>query len=706
VFKGLAKKSTFSYYLVSESFLSLTLSIRQMKQYCFLFIFQLLVLNGLLFSQQSRPVVSKEPSWISINKVDYSQTSLDKDAKDGYINISLEKQISLAEKSRYTRSSRKIISQAGVQNGSEISVSYDPSYEQLIFHSIRIIRKDETINKLDLSKIKVVHQEEDMTDFIYNGQLDAILILEDVRQGDIIEYSYTLKGFNPIFKNKYSDSYSMNFGVPIYQVYYKLAVPAGRKINIKYLNQQPVATVSAVGGQQVYEWRSNNIPSVVLQDFMPSWYDPYSQVLVSEFNSWKEVNNWAMELFPAKKTLSAPLQKKIGEIEKDYTNDADRTKAALQFVQDDIRYMGIEMGENSHKPADPSKIFAQRFGDCKEKSYLLCCMLNAMNIDACPVLINTVSKKNINALLPAPTNFDHVTVRIKLDSQFYWFDPTISYQRGDIKNIFYPDYQAGLVIDAATDTLNAIEFRNISSVHVKEYFKVSAMSGGGTLVVTSTFQGSEADDLRNAFNSETISEKMTSYQKFYATYFEDIKADSLTFTDDDSTGIFTTKEYYSIPNFWTLEKSGMKKFSFSAFTINSVIYKPKEKERTMPFRLLYPAKYTEELVIDLPEDWKVTDSETHLKNSNFTLNSRFYCLLNQVYLTTEYESLKDHTTLEESAKYFKDLKEYDDAADFEISSGDDTLLKKDGGNSAVNILTAVVLIGALFAAVAWWSKKH
>jgi hypothetical protein len=498
----------------------------------------------------------------------------------------------------------------------------------------------------------------------------------------------------------------MNFGVPVYQVYYKLAAPAGRKINFKYLNQQPVATISSAGGQQVYEWRSSNIPSVVLQDFMPSWYDPYSQVLVSEFISWKEVNNWAMELFPAKKALSAPLQKKIGEIEKAYTNDADRTKAALQFVQDDIRYMGIEMGENSHKPADPSKIFAQRFGDCKEKSYLLCCMLNALHIDASPVLINTVSKKNINAMLPAPTNFDHVTVRIKLDNQFYWFDPTISYQRGDIKNIFYPDYQAGLVIDAATDTLSAIEFRNISSVHVKEYFKVGAMSGGGTLVVTSTFQGSEADDLRNAFNSETISEKMTSYQKFYATYFEDIKADSLTFADDDSTGIFTTKEYYSLPNFWTLEKSGMKKFSFSAFTINSVIYKPKEKERTMPFRLLYPAKYTEELVIDLPEDWKVTDSETHLKNNNYILNSRFYCLLNQVYLTTEYESLKDHTIQEESAKYFKDLKEYDDAADFEITSGDDTLLKKDSGNSAVNILTAAVLIGALFAAVAWWSKKH
>jgi len=223
-----------------------------MKQFFFLFIFQLLLFNSLLFSQHSKPVATKEPDWISLNKVDYSRTNLDKNALDGYIEISFEKQVSLAEQSTYIRSSRKIISQAGVQNGSEISVSYDPSYEQLIFHTIRINRKGETLNRLHLSKFKVLHQEEDMTDFIYNGELDALLILEDVRQGDIIEYSYTLKGFNPIFKNKYSDSYSFDFSVPVYQVYYKLIVPAGRQINFKYLNQQPSATISTVNGQQVY----------------------------------------------------------------------------------------------------------------------------------------------------------------------------------------------------------------------------------------------------------------------------------------------------------------------------------------------------------------------------------------------------------------------------------------------------------------------
>ena len=671
----------------------------------FLFVIQILFYSNSLFSQSGKPSISKEPSWISQNIIDYSRTSLDKYAADGYIDISCEKQISLADKSEYVRRSKKIISQAGVQNASEISVSFDPSYEQLIFHSIHIIRNGEILNRLQLSKIKTVHQEKELTNFIYNGLLNAILILEDVRQGDIIEYSYTIKGFNPIFKNKYAEVYSMEYGVPVYEIYYKLIVPSERKMSFKNLNLtlQPVTT--SINGQQVYEWHRKNVSPIILQDYTPSWYDPYAKILVSEFNSWKEVNDLEMELFPLKKLLSQALLKKIKEIQTTYNTDDERAQRALRFVQDDIRYMGIEMGENSHRPADPSKVFAQRFGDCKEKSYLLCCILNALGIEANPVLINTDIKKNISTLLPALTDFDHVTVRVKLGNVYYWFDPTIAYQRGNIKNLFYPDYQAGLVISDTTASLTSIGFRNISSLHVQDYFTVRSMFGGGYLKVVSVFQGSTADEQRNNFNNQSISELMTSYQKFYASYYEDIKADSLTYTDNDSTGIFITTEYYHIPNFWTEDKSKGNKFSFSPFIINNILRRPKEKDRTMPFKLLFPAKYQEDITVDLPQNWKVTEDETHLKNASYACNSKFYCVDNKVRLITEYENFRDNVTIDEASNYFRDLNKYDKIASFEISLGGE-----EGSNSSPktgnkNILSTILLLGVITGGFIWWNKR-
>ena len=87
------------------------------------------------------------------------------------------------------------------------------------------------------------------------------------------------------------------------------------------------------------------------------------------------------------------------------------------------------------------------------------------------------------------------------------------------------------------------------------------------------------------------------------------------------------------------------------------------------------------------------------------LNSRFYSVANKVYLTTDYENFKDHATIDESAAYFKDLKEYEDEANFEVTSGEDALVKRDKAGSATDILTGIVLMGALVGGVIWWGKK-
>jgi hypothetical protein len=104
------------------------------------------------------------------------------------------------------------------------------------------------------------------------------------------------------------------------------------------------------------------------------------------------------------------------------------------------------------------------------------------------------------------------------------------------------------------------------------------MTGAGTLLVTTIYQGSSADNVRSQFNNQSITELMTSFRKFYAVYYENIKADSLTYIDDDHTGVFTTKEYYTIPDFWIADEQHVSKFIFSAFVINNILTRPKEKD--------------------------------------------------------------------------------------------------------------------------------
>lgn len=651
-----------------------------------------------------KPSAGASPAWVTVNKLDYDDKKLDREAEDGYVDVTFEKQVSLAEQAVYVKHSYRIISEAGVQNRSQITVDFDPSYQHLTFHTINIIRNGQIVNRLDLSKIKTIHQESELNEFIYNGTQQALLFVDDVRKGDVLEYSYTLKGFNPIFNSKYSDEFTTAFSSPIYNLYYKIITPVGRVINIKNRNESTTATVHTTATDEVFEWKKTAVPSLHPDDHLPSWYNPFPVIMVSEYSNWKEVNNWALPLFPKNIPLSKELQQKIQEIKSGYTTDEARAGAALRFVQDDIRYMGIEMGVHSHKPGDPNKIFSQRFGDCKEKSYLLCTMLNAMGIEANPVLISTDDKRALQDELPSPYDFDHLTARAKINGTYHWFDATIAYQRGGLNNISYPDYQYGLVITDTTTALTAIKPHAMGEENISEVFTVSDMSGNATLKVTTAYTGAFADGERQSFNNNSNYDMLQQMKKFYAFYFEKIKADSLSFTDNDSTGIFTTTEYYTIKDFWTSEK-GIKKATLSPFVISSLVKKPGDQIRTMPYAIDYAGKYHEEITVTLPEKWDADTSSFNVGTSSFAYNGKFTVEGNQLRMVYNFETYKDHVAANETDDYLTNVKSAADVESYKLTYGSEiakTTLSTRTHNGIYVTVGFFILIGG----VIWWTQRR
>jgi hypothetical protein len=82
---------------------------------------------------------------------------------------------------------RKITDNVGVQEGSSISINYDPTYQGLILHKIEVLREGEIINKLNLNDFQNIRQESNSESYIYDGSLNAIANLADIRNGDILD---------------------------------------------------------------------------------------------------------------------------------------------------------------------------------------------------------------------------------------------------------------------------------------------------------------------------------------------------------------------------------------------------------------------------------------------------------------------------------------------------------------------------------------
>src|SRR5262249_11813697 len=128
------------------------------------------------------------------------------------------------------------------------------------------------------------------------------------------------------------------------------------------------------------------------------------------------------------------------------TAPSEKVLAALRFVQDEVRYVGIELGTASHQPSQPATVLARRFGDCKDKALLLCALLRQAGIDAQPALVDSRRGAGLDEWHPSPIAFDHAVVRLSLDGREYWVDPTLTGQGGALPEMFVPSYDRALVL--------------------------------------------------------------------------------------------------------------------------------------------------------------------------------------------------------------------------------------------------------------------
>jgi hypothetical protein len=73
----------------------------------------------------------------------------------------------------------------GVQKDATLRMDFNPGYQTLTLYWARIWRGAQHLDRLDTNQVKIVQQEWELDQFVLNGQKSAVLVLNDVRVGDI-----------------------------------------------------------------------------------------------------------------------------------------------------------------------------------------------------------------------------------------------------------------------------------------------------------------------------------------------------------------------------------------------------------------------------------------------------------------------------------------------------------------------------------------
>jgi hypothetical protein len=669
----------------------------------------LCILTLVSFAQRKNFYVNRtEPSWIvKLSPKAYKVNA--KDVSDGYYMGLVEKQNHVELKEEYRHNIREIISQSGVQNGSEISVTYDPGFQKLTFHKIIVWRNNHPIDKLVASQFKILQNEKELSKFIYSGTFDAYLILDDVRKGDRIEYAYTIKGQNPIIGDKYTNTFYFEGSSSYGREYTNLIVSNKRKLNFKNFNfdQKPVS--HDVGGMRVYEWESNLTKTHRSPDYEPSWYVAEKYTQVSEYDSWSDVVNWGLKVNSYPDLKTPLLDRTVGQLRTMAGNNQEKyIELATRFVQDEIRYMGIEMGEYSQRPNSPERVLAQRYGDCKDKSLLLIYLLERQDIAAYMAYVDTYSGKRTRDFLPSPFLFDHAVVVVEHKNAKTWIDPTISNQRGTFKTIYFPNYGQALVLKPGVDKPEDVISIPTGKLVADLNFIIPDTVAGhkATLIINSTYTDNYADDIRSTIEDQGTDGLEKTFREYIAKYYPDVEnKGNIIIKDDAESNTINITESYLIDNIWLKpEKANSNRYIyFYGDLIDTELRTIKDKNRKEPLSLKYPVNVEENIVVQLPGAWNYDNQTTKVESDNYYFEFSTFSKGNILKFNYSYRNFKDHVEPADMDQYIKDSKK--------IANNLSTYIYYGGGGLSDNgnfnpYLIFLGIATVLFSAIYFWRQYH
>lgn len=601
--------------------------------------------------------IGPAPTWV-VPMPDRSATADGAQQPAGAIRVLLrDYQVRIDNvKEGYFHLTLQLLNAAGVAELSQLQIPFDPQRDRLRIHNVSLFRGGEIIDELKSGRIEVLQREHGLEQQVLNGALTFHLLLSDVRVGDTIDYSYSIENSAPVWGNRYFFESTTRWKEPIDNERLRILRRVGAPLNFNnHDGAQP--TDETASGWRTLQWIWRDVAPLHPDADTPSWYSRYPTIELSQFSSWHELAEAAVPLFQVAAAPSSELDTEIAKLRSAGSTDAERTLATVRFVQEEVRYTGIENGDSAYRPTEPALVLKRRFGDCKDKTLLAVALLRALGIDAAPLLVSSYWRQELPTRLPSPSSLDHAIVRVRIGNSVYWFDVTSTAQGGDLAHFAQADPGAGLLVAPGVDKPEIIptpttEHALMESVSTFDLRR--GMDQEADLRVVTHFRGREADRLRRRLRTMSIDELGKWYLNYFKTRYPGVRSIEAPLVHDDFTANeLTITESYAIDHLFAATDNGGRRFSLHTGLITDQLKAPDSPVRTMPLALSYPLDTAEQIEIRMPEEWTVKDETGHFNGPGFTYESHIHRTGADAYLEYHYRTLKDNVAPEEMTEFLK-----------------------------------------------------
>lgn len=564
------------------------------------------------------------PSWCEQLTYDTAYLANENYRTEGISYLLFDTQVNLVTKEVYRRQVFKITEENGLRQASSVLMNYDSTYQVAKLLTVNILRDGHVMNVLKKQKPEIIRRERNLEYGIIDGRITSYLEINDLQVGDILDFSSLVKGFNPIIKDFILINQITNYTIPVGKAHVCFVTDASNKYKYQLINDAPNPLIKKSNNLIKYIWRIDNPEVIDFERDIPMWYNPIPGIQFSSSTDWAQLTAYILTLYTSRKDFSDEYNALLKTITSTHGTKEAQARYAIDYVQNSIHYLGNENGIYSFKPRHPNTILQKKSGDCKEKSWLLASILNDIGYEAYPVLVNTVQGHILDEQPVSLAAFNHCVNCLIVESDTIYIDPTITNQRGNLQNIFFPNYEKGLILKKGSSGLTSIPIQNHGRVIIEETFDCTDLKGTTYLNVKTLMNGGNADFQRAVLKNASLKDIQAEQLKFYANVYARIDTvRMLTFEDDIDNNILTLYQAYSINNFWDVADTLWPEnitTNFQVQSIQNLLRRETYPTRKSPMALAYPLDVTQTIVADLPHDWTITNETQTIGGEGFNFS--------------------------------------------------------------------------------------
>ena len=341
------------------------------------------------------------------------------------------------------------------------------------------------------------------------------------------------------------------------------------------------------------------------------------------YTTWTSYGEWVSGLIKTRADYSDVMRQTVQNLVKDVDNEKEKVRIIYKYMQDNTRYVSIQLGLGGYQPFPATQVQATGWGDCKALVNYTKTLLNIAGIKSNYCEIGVDNTQILFDDFPSPAQTNHIVLGVPLKSDTLWLECTnqnipfgyLPYSLQDQK-VLWVDENKGTGDLVKTPVSNA-EFNSR-----KRFIKINLDSNGNAEGEMSTIvQGGEISKLFPEIWSSQIEKERIINNKYSVPGFKLISFNYI--LDEGDNTIAKETILMSVQN--CASKTGERLFLKSNLFGGIGNIPAKTKSRKSELVLKHSYLHSDTVLFNLPKGYEIEHipQQKNIRNSFGELNTNY-----------------------------------------------------------------------------------